>query len=155
MKLSSNLQYPLLKFLSEEFAGVFYQNEITCLNRMLILYHNRHIFSVDNNTTKYLDDYESYLEKGFNYWYLSGSKRQRINLIRTRILYIVRNNRRILEQLLAREDYSSFKASNQTITKIYYWLQTLPHRINSEAGIDINQWKLDLRSEFACKRRES
>jgi hypothetical protein len=115
---------------------------------MLILYHNRHIFSVDNNTFTYLDDYLNYLERPVNYWYLNASKRQRINLIRMRMWYLLKNSRPIFQQLLAREDCSSFKAPEQAIRKIYQWLQTLPHGIEPETGIDIDQWRQDLKLQF-------
>lgn len=155
MNLNSNFQYPFLKYLSEEFAGVFYQNELTCLNRMLILYHNRHSFSVDNNTRSYLDDCENHLQKPVNYWYLANSKRQRINLIRRRMWYLLKNNRLIFQQLLAREDYSSSKAAEQTVQKIYHWLTTLPQEIDPKPEIDLNHWMLDFKSEFHHLLEES
>ena len=63
MNLHANVKYPLLKYLSEEFQGSFFQNKLTCLNRMLILYHNRYSFSIDDSTGNYLDDFESYLQR--------------------------------------------------------------------------------------------
>ena len=62
MNLHTNVKYPLLKYLLEEFQGSFYQNELTCLNRMLILYHNRYVLSIDDHTEGYLDDFEKYLK---------------------------------------------------------------------------------------------
>lgn len=154
MDLRSNLQYPLLKYLSEEFTGRFYQNELSCLNRMLILYHNRHIFSVDNNTSTFLDEYESYLAKPVNLWYLPMAKRQQIKLVRARMWYILKNNRGIFQQLLAREDYGSFKAPEQTIGQIYQWLQRLPHGIQPQAGLDLDRWKQELQSRFSHLLRQ-
>ncbi|MDQ6481700.1 hypothetical protein [Dyadobacter sp. LHD-138] len=141
MNLHASFKYPLLKYLSEEFQGSFFQNEVTCLNRMLILYHNRYSFSIDDNTADYVDNFERYLQKPLNFWYLPAAKRQQINLIRNRMLYLLENNRSIYAQLLARKDYSAFEAKQETILKIYQWLQTLPHEPAVKSGIDINQWK--------------
>jgi len=155
MNLHANIKYPLLKYLSEEFQGSFFQNELTCLNRMLILYHNRYSFCIDDSTADYLDDFERYLHRPLNFWYLPAAKRQQINLIRTRMLYLLEQNRSIFEQLLARKDYSAFEAKQETILKIYQWLQTLPHDPAMKSGIDINQWKLDLKSQFGHLLLES
>jgi hypothetical protein len=148
MNLHANVKYPLLKYLSEEFQGSFFQNELTCLNRMLILYHNRYSFSIDDSTGNYLDDFESYLQRPLNFWYLSAQKRQQINMVRCRMSYAVENNRAIFEQLLSRKDYTSTEAKQETILKIYQWLQTVPQDPEMKNGIDINQWKKDLKSQF-------
>ncbi|MDQ6482404.1 hypothetical protein [Dyadobacter sp. LHD-138] len=115
---------------------------------MLILYHNRYSCSIDDSTADYLDDFESYLQRPLNFWYLPAAKRRQINLIRSRMLYLLKNSRPIFEQLLARKDYSSFEAKQETILKIYQWLQIVPHEPAVKNGIDINQWKLDLKSKF-------
>ena len=146
MNLHSNLQYPLLKFLSEELMGTFYRNELTCLNRMLILYHNRFVFSIDDDTGGYLDDYEKYLEKPMNFWYLAGFKRERIRLVRKRLLFLLKNTRPVFEQLLARKDYSCGEAKQQTIFKIYQWLEEMPHGINLPTDVALNQWKQELKA---------
>lgn len=155
MNLHANQKYPLLKYLSEEFQGSFYQNELTCLNRMLILYHNRYSFCIDDSTGDYLDDFERYLRTPFNFWYLPKPKRQQINLIRIRMLYLLANNRAVFEQQLSRKDYSSAEAKQETILKIYRWLQIVPHDPELKNGIDINQWKLDLKSQFGHLLLES
>ena len=154
MNLHANVKYPLLKYLSEEFQGSFFQSELTCLNRMLILYHNRYSFSIDDSTGNYLDDFESYLQRLLNFWYLSAQKRQQINMVRCRMLYAVENNRTIFEQLLSRKDYSSTEAKQETILKIYQWLQTVPQDPEMKNGIDINQWKKDLKSQFGHLLKE-
>ncbi|MDQ6477260.1 hypothetical protein [Dyadobacter sp. LHD-138] len=115
---------------------------------MLVLYHNRYSFSIDDSTADYLDDFERYLQRPLNFRYLPPAKRQQINLIRNRVLYLLENNRPIFEQLPTRKDYSAFEAKQETILKIYQWLQTLSHEPAAKSGIDINQWKLDLKSQF-------
>ncbi|MCF2446929.1 hypothetical protein L0657_23445 [Dyadobacter sp. CY345] len=122
---------------------------------MLILYHNRYSFSIDDSTGDYLDDFARYLQKPFAFWYLPSSKRRQINLIRNRMLYLMENNRQIYEQLLVRKDYSTFESKQQTILKIYQWLQTLPDEPATKSGIDINQWEQDLKSQFGHLLLES
>ncbi|MDQ6481827.1 hypothetical protein [Dyadobacter sp. LHD-138] len=122
---------------------------------MLILYHNCYSFCIDDSTANYLDDFGRYLQRPLNFWYLPATKRQQINLIRNRMLYLLENNRSIYEQLLARKDYSAFEAKQETILKIYQWLQTLPHEPAVKSEIDINQWKLDLKSQFGHLLLES
>lgn len=147
MNLHSSLQYPLLKYLSEEFNGSFYQSELTCLNRMLILYHNRLLFSVDDDTSGFLDEFAKYLEKPVVYWWIPAYKRMHINTLRTRIRFVLKNNPQIFQNLLSRPDYSSFEAKGQTINDIYQWLITF----NGEANpaIDVNGWKTDLNARFS------
>jgi hypothetical protein len=149
MNLHSNLQYPLLKYLSEEFAGSFYQNELTFLNRMLILYHNRYAFSIYDDTENYLDDYERYLEKPLNFWYLKAFKRERIEIVRKRMCFLLKNNRQVFDQLLAQKDYSSWEAKRQTILEIYRWLEKLSSEIQLSSDIDISQWKQELETAIA------
>lgn len=149
MNLHSNLQYPLLKYLSEEFTGSFYQNELTCLNRMLILYHNRYVFSIYDGTGDYLDDYERYLEKPLNFWYLAAFKRERIEIVRKRMCFLLKTNRAVFDQLLARTDYSTWEAKQQTILEIYRWLEKIPPGIQLPSDIDISQWKNELEMAMA------
>ncbi|SDE61986.1 hypothetical protein SAMN04487996_10640 [Dyadobacter soli] len=146
MNLHSNLQYPLFKYLSEEFNGSFYQSELTCLNRMLILYHNRLSFSIDDDTSSFLDEFAQHLEKPIAYWWIPAYKRQHINVLRTRIRFVLKNNPQIFRNLLSRPDYSSFEAKRQTIKDIYQWLVTF----SGEAGsaIEVIDWKNDLQAEF-------
>lgn len=147
MNLHANLQYPLLKYLSEEFTGKFYKDELTCLNRMLILYHNRLSFSIDDNTSGFLDEFAQYLEKPVAYWWIPAYKRMHINALRTRIWFVLKNNPQIFRNLLSRLDYSSFEAKRQAIKDICQWLVTF----SGEAGpaIDVNGWQKDLSVRFS------
>jgi hypothetical protein len=147
MNLHSNLQYPLLKYLSEEFTGKFYKNELACLNRMLILYHNRLSFSIDDDTSSFLDEFARYLEAPVSYWWIPANKRMNINALRVRIRFAVKSNREIFQNLLSRPDYSSFEAKRQTIKDIYQWLVTL--RGETDPTIDVNGWKKDLEARFS------
>ena len=140
MNLHSNLQYPLLKYLSEEFTGKFYKNELTFLNRMLILYHNRLSFSIDDDTSGFLDEFAQYLEKPVAYWWIPAYKRMHINTLRARIRFVLRKNPQIFRNLLCRPDYSSFYAKQHTIREIYQWPVTV-------SG-DVNGWQKDLSARF-------
>jgi hypothetical protein len=145
MNLQSNLQYPFLKYILEEFSGSFFQNDITCLNRMLILYHNRLLFSIHDDTDRYLDDYKAYLHNPVNFWYIPSIRRERINRVRLRMAYILENNRIIFEQLLSRNDYNSQEAKQQTLVQIYRWLEVLPEANHLTSGVDVNEWKRELK----------
>ena len=146
MNLHSNLQYPLFKYLSEEFNGSFYQSELTCLNRMLILYHNRLSFSIDDDTSSFLDEFAQHLEKPVAHWWIPAYKRKHINVLRARIRFVLKNNPQIFRNLLSRLDYSSFEAKREAIKDIYQWLVAF----SGEAGpaIDVNGWKNDLQAGF-------
>ena len=149
MNLHSALQYPFLKYIIEEFTGEFYQNDLTCLNQILILFHNRYIYSITDNVSTYLDEIEHSLGKSnTNYWYLKASKQTRIRLVRTIMLFVVQNKRQILEDLLSRDDYSSPRAKQAAINQIYHWLDTLPGEIDPLTGLDINIWKEDIENEL-------
>ncbi|MCF0069784.1 hypothetical protein LZD49_04825 [Dyadobacter sp. CY261] len=147
MNLHSNSQYPLFKYLSEEFAGSFYQNELTCLNRMLILYHNRLSFSIDDDTSGFLDEFAQYLEKPVTYWWIPAPKRVHINALRTRIAFVLKNNPQIFRNLLSRPDYSSSEAKQQTIKDIHQWLPTLNEE--TDMTIDVKDWQRDLSARFS------
>ena len=146
MNLHSNLQYPLLKYLSEEFTGKFYRNELSCLNRMLILYHNRLSFSIDDDTSSFLDEFARYLETPVCYLWIPAYKRLHINVLRARIRFVLKTNREIFQNLLSRPDYSSFEAKRQTIKDIYQWLVTFSGA--ADPAIDVNGWKKDLGVRF-------
>lgn len=147
MNLHSSLQYPLLKYLSEEFSGKFYKNELTCLNRMLILYHNRLSFSIDDDTSGFLDEFAQYLEKPVAYWWIPAHKRMHINTLRARIRFVLRNNPQIFRNLLSRPDYSTFYAKQHTIREIYQWLVTLSGE--ADPTVDVNGWQKDLSAKFS------
>ncbi|MEO6685515.1 MAG: hypothetical protein ABIN24_06100 [Dyadobacter sp.] len=149
MNLHSALQYPFLKYFLEDFTGKFYQNDLTCLNRILILFHNRYIYSITDNASNYLNELEHYLEKSNDtYWYLKKSKQDRIRLIRARMLFVLQKKRQIFEDLLARKDYSSPEAKQHTINLIYHWLKTLPEDVDPVTGLDINTWRQDIEVEL-------
>lgn len=149
MNLHGSLRYPFLKFLIEEFSGSFYQNDLTCLNRMLILYHNHFLFSLSDDTALFLNQYEhSFQHSPFIYWYLGKAKRDRIDLVRARAAFLLSNNRVILEQLLDRKDYSSPQAKAAAINLIFGWLKTVQGNEPSEV-VDINQWIYDIENQFA------
>lgn len=147
MNLHSSLQYPLLKYLSEEFTGKFYKNELTCLNRMLILYHNRLSISIDDDTSGFLDEFAQYLEKPVAYWWIPAYKRTHINTLRSRIRFVLKKNPRIFRNLLSRPDYSAVDAKQHTIREIYQWLVTLGGE--ADPTVDVNGWKKDLSAKFS------
>lgn len=149
MNLQSAHKYPFLKYFIEEYTGKFYQNDLTCLNRMLILFHNRYIYSITDNASSYLNEWEHYLEKyNINYWYLKRSKQNRICLVRARMLYVLQEKRQIFVDLLSRKDYSSPQAKQETVNQIYHWLDTLPDDVDPVTGLDINIWRQDIENEL-------
>ena len=149
MNLHSALQYPFLKYIIEEFSGEFYQNDLTCLNRMLILFHNRYIYSITDNASTYLDEWQQSLEKPeASYWYLKASKRLQIRLVRTRMLFIIKNKRQIVEQLLTRKDYSSPEAKQDFVNQIYHWLCSLPDDVDPATGLDFDIWRQDIENQL-------
>jgi hypothetical protein len=144
MNLHSNLQYPLLKYLSEEFTGSFYANELTFLNRLLILYHNRFIFSVNDDHLGFLEKLYEDLKRPVTFWTVPAYKRERINLMRQRFSYVLTDNPSLIQNLISRPDYSSFEAKKQTILQINQWLHTLTGKQNHP--VDIAHWKRDLKT---------
>lgn len=144
MNLNSNLQYPLLKYLSEEFTGSFYANELTFLNRLLILYHNRFIFSVNDDHFGFLEKLSEDLKRPVTFWTVPAYKRKQINLMRQRFSYLLADKPSLIENLISRPDYSSFEAKKQTLTQISLWLDNLHHKQNNP--IDITLWKKDIKT---------
>ncbi|MCF0075341.1 hypothetical protein LZD49_32990 [Dyadobacter sp. CY261] len=119
---------------------------------MLILYHNRLSFSIDDNTSSFLDEFARYLERPVTYWWIPAHKRTHINVLRARIRFVLKSNRQIFQNLLSRPDYSSFEAKRQTIKDIYQWLA-----LGSEADkkIDVKSWRKDLKAQFGQVFEES
>lgn len=116
---------------------------------MLILYHNRYIFSVYDDVESYLDEFERAQQYSkTEYWYLSGRKRKQIKVQKSRNKYLARKNRSIYENLLSRKDYSTPEAKQDTIVAIYQWLNMLPFDFDHENQIDIKTWKQDLEDQF-------
>ncbi len=148
MNLHSNLQYPLLKYLSEEFTGSFYANELTFLNRLLILYHNRYIFSVDDDHRGFLEELKEDLAQPVKFWTIPAYKRTRINLMRSRFCQLLLHNESILENLLSRPDYSTTEAKRQTIAEIYQWLNSQSKEKDSDP--DLAGWKNDIETSLGC-----
>src|SRR5690606_18479004 len=142
MNLHSNLQYPLLKYLSEEFTGSFYVNELTFLNRLLILYHNRYVFSIDDHHHRFIDELREDLKQRVNFWTIPAHKRRRIDLMRSRFSQLLSYKNSIVENLLSRHDYSAYEAKRQTIVEIYQWLNSQSKEKDSDP--DLAGWKNDI-----------
>lgn len=146
MNLHSNLQYPLLKYLSEEFTGKFYNNELTFLNRLLILYHNRFVFSIDDDHHQFIEELRADLVKPVKFWTIPAYKRTRINLMRSRFSQLLLHNDSILEDLLSRPDYSTTEAKQKTIVEIYQWLNSRPEE--KESAPSLAGWKKDMETNL-------
>jgi len=146
MNLHSNLQYPLLKYLSEEFTGSFYVNELTFLNRLLILYHNRYVFSIDDHHHRFIDELREDLKQRVNFWTIPAHKRRRINLMRSRFSQLLSYKNSIVENLLSRHNYSAYEAKRQTIVEIYQWLNSQSKEKDSDP--DLAGWKNDIETSL-------
>lgn len=146
MNLHSNLQYPLLKYLSEEFTGSFYVNELTFLNRLLILYHNRYVFSIDDHHHRFIDELREDLKQRVNFWTIPAHKRRRIDLMRSRFSQLLSYKNSIVENLLSRHDYSAYEAKRQTIVEIYQWLNSQSKEKDSDP--DLAGWKNDIETSL-------
>ncbi len=149
MNLTTNQRYPLLKFLYEELTGCFLRNELTLINRMVILYHNRYTLAIDDDVSGYLDEFQEYLRKRQGrFVYLVQANKSRVRQTTGRILFLLENNRRIFEGFLSREDYGSPAARRQMMTGIYDWLEKLPAAIHSDPALNIQKWGLELNARF-------
>ena len=148
MNLHSNFRYPLFKYLIEEFSGVFYESDFTCLNRLLILYHNNYSFSIrPNNMTNFLNSHvRGFSEREQLYWWLGRAKRLRIRQVKSRIAFVLRHNRAIFERLLSRKDYTSPEAVHEALVQISDWVHTLPSKEEIDSLIDLDSWKRELAS---------
>ncbi|WP_439585736.1 hypothetical protein [Dyadobacter bucti] len=122
MNLQQNLRYPLTKFLAEELTGRFYDSELSCLNRMLILYHNRVCFAIDGSEKYYLDEYQQHLSDPVTYWWIPATQLRRINSLRHRMLLVLSLQRDIFTDLLAKPDFLSHPRKIETIRRIRDWL---------------------------------
>jgi len=146
MNLHSNLRYPFFKYIIEEFSGTFYEDDLTSLNRLLILYHNRYSYTIRRND---IGDFIISHEQGFSksdwlYWWFGRAKRDRIRQVRHRMAFILRHNREVIEHLLSREDYGSEKAIYETLTSISNWVQTLSSEAVADKLLDLESWKKEL-----------
>lgn len=147
MNLHSNLRYPFLKYIIEEFAGTFYEDDLTSLNRLLILYHNRYSFTVRRND---IGDFITSHEQGISkpdwlHWWFGQSKRDRIRQVKRRTAFTLRHNREVIEYLLSREDYGSEKAIYETLTSISNWVQTLSSEAVADKLLDLEGWRKELK----------
>lgn len=162
MNLHSNLRYPFFKYIIEEFAGTFYEDDLTSLNRLLILYHNRYSFTVRRNDVgEFITSHEQGISKpDWLHWWFGRAKRDRIRLVKRRTGFMLRHNREVFEQLLSREDYGSEKAINETLTSISKWVQTLSSEAIGDKFLDLEGWRMELellvqqmpKQEIATKR---
>ncbi len=146
MNLHSNLQYPLLKYLSEEFTGKFYRNELTFLNRLLILYHNRFVFSIDDDHYRFIEELRADLAQPVKFWTIPAYKRRRINLMRGRFSQLLCHKSSIVENLLLRPDYSTSEAKRQTLAEIYQWLNSQSEE--KESAHSLAGWKNDIETSL-------
>ncbi|SEJ53162.1 hypothetical protein SAMN05216327_11256 [Dyadobacter sp. SG02] len=122
MNLQQNLRYPLTKFLAEELTGRFYESELSCINRMLILYYNRVSFAIDGSEKNFLNEYEAYLSEPIAFWWLSARRLHRMNTLRRRMLMVLSLQRDIFTDLLAKTDFLSLSRKIEAIRRIRDWL---------------------------------
>lgn len=146
MNLHSNLRYPFFKYIIEEFSGTFYEDDLTSLNRLLILYHNRYSFTVRrNNVGEFITSHEQGISRpDWLHWWFGRSKRDRIRQVKCRMAFTLRHNREVIEYLLSREDYGSEKAIYDALTSISNWVQTLSSQIVADKLLDLDGWKKEL-----------
>ncbi|GGH24943.1 hypothetical protein GCM10007423_08790 [Dyadobacter endophyticus] len=136
-----------MKYIIEEFAGTFYEDDLTSLNRLLILYHNRYSFTVRRND---IGDFITSHEQGISkpdwlHWWFGQSKRDRIRQVKRRTAFTLRHNREVIEYLLSREDYGSEKAIYETLTSISNWVQTLSSEAVADKLLDLEGWRKELK----------
>jgi hypothetical protein len=89
MAIQHNLRHPLTKFLADELTGRFYDSELSCLNSMLILYHNRVSFAIDGIEKYYLHEYRAYLSEPITLWWIPSGRLRRMNALRRRMLWML------------------------------------------------------------------
>jgi hypothetical protein len=162
MNLHSNLRYPFFKYMIEELSGTFYEDDLTSLNRLLILYHNRFSFTVRrNDVCEFITSHEQGISKpDWLHWWFPRAKRDRIRQVKRRTAIILRHNREVIEHLLSREDYGSEKAIFEALTSITKWVQTLSSDAVIDKVLDLDGWRKELtflvqqmpKSETATKR---
>lgn len=146
MNLHSNLRYPFLKYMIEELSGTFYEDDLTSLNRLLILYHNRYSFTVRRNDVReFIASYEQGISgPDWLHWWFGPSKRARVRQVKRRTGFMLRHNRVVFEHLLSREDYGSEKAIYETLTSISKWVQTLSSDVITDNVLDLDGWRNEL-----------
>jgi hypothetical protein len=146
MNLHSSTRYPFLKYIIEELSGTFYEDDLTSLNRLLILYHNKYSFTVRRNDVgDFITSHEQGVSKpDWLYWWFERAKRDRIRQVRRRMEFTLRHNREVFEHLLSREDYGSEKAIYEAITSIANWVQTLTSEAAVDKVLDLDGWRREL-----------
>jgi hypothetical protein len=146
MNLHSNIRYPFGKYIIEELSGTFYEDDLTCLNRLLILYHNRYSFTIKrNDVAEFIGSHEQGISKpDWFHWWFGRAKRDRIRQVKRRTAFTLRHNREVFEHLLSREDYGSEKAIYETLTSISNWVQTLSSEAVADKFLDLDGWKKEL-----------
>ena len=147
MNLHSSTRYPFLKYIIEEFSGTFYEDDLTILNRLLILYHTRYSFTVRRNDVgEFISSHEQDISKpDWLHWWFGRAKRDRIRQVKRRTGFMLRHNREVFEQLLSREDYGSEKAIYETLTSISKWVQTLSSEAVGDKFLDLEGWRKELK----------
>jgi hypothetical protein len=130
----------------EELSGTYYEDDLTSLNRLLILYHNRYSFTVRRNDVgEFITSHEQGISKpDWFHWWFPRAKRDRIRQVKRRTAFILRHNREVIEHLLSREDYGSEKAIYETLTSISNWVQTLSSEAVADKLLDLEGWRKDL-----------
>ncbi len=122
MVLGEGGQYPLLKFLVDELTGSFFENELTWLNRLVILYHNRRTSSIRDDEDTFLLDF---ISKNHNVCSMEvlwpKAIQESAQKTKQRVDYLLMKNPALVENLLRRQDYGSPKARFETIAEIYKW----------------------------------
>lgn len=146
MNLHSNLRYPFLKYMIEELSGTFYEDDLTSLNRLLILYHNRYSFTVRRNDVgEFITSHEQGISKpDWLHWWFGRAKRDRIRQVKRRTAFMLRHNQEVIEHLLSREDYGSEKAIYETLASISNWVQTLFSEAVEDKLLDLEGWRREL-----------
>ena len=149
MELHANERYPLVKFLLDELTGSFFENELTWLNRLVILYHNRKTLSIRDDHDSFLQDFIS-KNKNFSFFDILRSQKARKSMrtTRRRLNYLLKNNLLLIENLLHRDDYGLPKARWETIALIYDWLQSIPYDVDPKTGLDLKAWKQEIRDTY-------
>jgi hypothetical protein len=149
MVLHANERYPLVKFLLDELSGSFFENELTWLNRLVILYHNRKTLSIRDDHDSFLQDFISKNRNSSFFDILrSQAARQSMRTTRARLSYLLTNNARLVEDLLHRDDYGLPKARFETIAQIYDWLKGVPYDVDPKTGLDLKAWKQEIRDRY-------
>lgn len=149
MVLHANERYPLVKFLLDELSGSFFENELTWLNRLVILYHNRKTLSIRDDHDSFLQDFISKNKNSSFFDILrSQAARQSMRTTRARLSYLLTNNSRLVEDLLHRDDYGLPKARYETIAQIYDWLQGLPYDVDEKTGLKLNAWQQEIQDRY-------